>query len=137
MRSLVVLAICVSLTGSAVAVEDADRTAVQGVIEQQLSAFLKDDAAGAYSFAAPSIQALYPSSDGFLGMVKRAFPPVYRPRSHSFGEAKDAGAGIEQSVDILDAAGDGWTALYSLVKQPDGSWKITGCRLVKKQGVSV
>jgi hypothetical protein len=30
--------------------------------------------------------------------------------------------------------GEFWAALYTLEQQPDGSWKITGCYILKKPG---
>jgi hypothetical protein len=36
-------------------------------------------------------------------------------------------------VQLTDEAGDTWLALYTLEKQPDGSWLISGCTLVKQK----
>ncbi len=59
-------------------------------------------------------------------------------RDHrAFGAIRQTPAGLEQIVDIVDAEGQEWTALYTLQQQPDGSWKITGCFLLKKPGESV
>jgi Domain of unknown function (DUF4864) len=44
----------------------ADKTAVVGVITQQLQAFAADDATTAYSFAAPIVQGAFPSVDNFM-----------------------------------------------------------------------
>ena len=134
MRFLSVLAVVLGLCGPAAAFTDADRSAVQSTIEQQLKAFLSDDATAAYSFAAPNIKAIFPTEDIFMQMVMQGYKPVYRSMSHEFGELKETPAGLEQTVDIVDSAGEFWTAVYTLQQQPDGSWKITACRLVKKPG---
>ena len=134
MRILAVFAILLGLCSSGSAFSDADRTAVQSTIEGQLKAFLSDDAGGAYSFAAPNIQAIFPTQDIFMNMVRQGYKPVYRSMSHQFGELKETPAGLEQTVDIVDASGGFWTAIYTLQQQPDGSWKITGCSLLKKPG---
>jgi hypothetical protein len=134
MRVLLVLFFVLGVPAEASAFSDADRIAVQGVIERQLKAFLADDAATAYSFAAPSIRSRFPSADIFMEMVRQGYAPVYRPRSHAFGELKETDAGLEQVVDIVDGQGQEWAALYTLERQPDGSWKITGCYLLKKPG---
>jgi hypothetical protein len=112
---------------------DADRTAVQAVIEQQIQAFLRDDGETAYSFAAPSIQQMFPTADIFMEMVRGGYQPVYRPRSHVFGELKASGGGLEQVVEIVDADGEYWTAHYTL-ELIDGAWRITGCYLEKAPG---
>jgi len=134
MRVLLVLFVMFGLSGQAAAFSDADRAAVQGAIERQLQAFLKDDGDTAYSFAAPNIKMMYPSVDSFMAMVRQGYPQVYRPRSYEFGELKEAPGYLEQSVEIVDADGTFWTAVYTLRQDADGSWKITGCYIVKKPG---
>jgi uncharacterized protein DUF4864 len=108
-----------------------DGTNAQGVIRAQEQAFGRDDAASAYSYAAPSIRQVFPSADIFMQMVQRAYTPVYRHKSFEFGEAKAEGGWIAQKVHIIDANGEAWEALYTLETQPDGSLKITGCTLLK------
>ena len=134
MRFLFMLPLLIGLSGPAFAVTEADRAAVQSTIEQQLSAFLADDAATAYSFAAPNIKQMFPTQEMFMNLVRQGYPPVYRSRSHTFRELKETASGLEQVVDIVDANGQFWTARYTLQRQPDGSWKITGCSLLKKPG---
>ena len=106
------------------------RDAVIGYPEQE-EAFRRDDAATAYSYAAPSIRQMFPQADVFMSMVQRAYTPVYRHKSFEFGETKVEGSWIGQRVHIVDANGEAWEALYTLEQQPDGSYKITGCSLLK------
>jgi hypothetical protein len=134
MRIFLAVLLCFGLTASAAAFTDADRAAVQSAITRQLNAFRADDPAAAYSFAAPSIKAMFPTQDIFMDLVRRGYQPVYRSRSHAFAGLTETAAGLEQIVDIVDSAGEFWTARYTLEKQPDGSWKITSCTLLKKPG---
>ena len=110
-----------------------DGAAARGVIESQITAFLNDDAAAAYSFAAPSIKQIYPDESRFFDMVKRGYQPVYRPGNFAFGRSKAAadGSGIVQEVIIQGPDGQDWTALYSLERQPDGSFKIDGVQMIR------
>ncbi|MEM5472792.1 DUF4864 domain-containing protein [Hoeflea sp. AS60] len=110
-----------------------DKAAARLVIESQINAFLSDDMATAYSFAAPSIKQIYPDQNRFFEMVKRGYQPVYRPGNFAFGRVKVAGdgAGIVQEVIIQGPDGQDWTALYSLERQPDGSFKINGVQMIK------
>jgi hypothetical protein len=108
-----------------------DVAAAQSVIRAQVDAFGRDDAATAYSYAAPAIQNMFPQADIFLGMVKQRYTPVYRHKSFEFGEAQVSDGKIAQRVHIVDADGEAWEALYTLELQPDGSLKITGCVLLK------
>ena len=130
MRALVLLvALVVSLAAPARAGDDV--AAAQTVIRAQVDAFGRDDAATAYSYAAPAIRSMFPQADIFIGMVKQKYTPVYRHRSFEFGEAQVSDGKITQRVHIIDADGEAWEALYTLEQQPDGSVKITGCILLK------
>ena len=103
----------------------------RALIERQLDAFAHDDAAGAYAEAAPSIKAIFPDADVFMSMVRRGYAPVYRHRSVEFGPARREAETIEQEATFVDPQGQAWTALYELSRQPDGTWLISGCRLIK------
>lgn len=129
MRAIVLL--LALLFGLAVPAFADDVVTAQGIIRAQEQAFGRDDAAAAYSHAAPEIRQLFPQADIFLQMVQQAYPPVYRHRRFEFGEARAAQGRIAQRVHIVDADGEAWEALYTLEQQPDGSWKITGCSLLK------
>jgi hypothetical protein len=102
--------------------------ATRHVIEQQIDAFLKDDAAAAYAFAAPGIQARYPDKDSFFAMIKKSYQPVYKPGNYAFGRSKSVGDGAMILHEVLIEGRDGrdWKAIYQLLRQPDGSYKIGG-----------
>ena len=108
-----------------------DLAAAQSVIRAQEQAFGRDDAAAAYSYAAPEIRERFPDAEIFMSMVREAYTPVYRHKSFEFGEARSEGDWIAQGVHIVDANGEMWEALYTLEREPDGSLKITGCTLLK------
>jgi hypothetical protein len=103
----------------------------QAIISAQEQAFARDDAATAYGFAAPGIQSFYRSPDGFMYMVRNSYAPVYRHRSFVFGQARVVDGKILQEVQIVDADGAPWDALYTLETQADGSLKISACILKK------
>ena len=108
-----------------------DIAAAKSVIRAQEQAFARDDAAAAYSYAAPAIKQIFPAADIFMAMVENAYAPIYRHKSFEFGETKVDGDWIGQHVHIIDANGEAWDALYTLEQQSDGSYKITGCSLLK------
>jgi hypothetical protein len=108
-----------------------DVATAQGVIRAQEQAFARDDAAAAYSQAAPAIKEIFPAPDIFMSMVQKGYAPVYRHKSFEFGESKIEGSSVAQRVHIIDANGEAWEALYTLEQQADGSYKITGCSLLK------
>lgn len=109
----------------------ADRATLQALVESQIAAFQADDEAGAYSFASPSIQGLYPSPGLFMQMVRQAFQPVYRPQQFTFGTVRDGPSGPQLHMYVTGPDGAAYVAEYSFQQQPDGSWRINGCRLIK------
>jgi len=104
---------------------------VRAVIQRQLDAFASDDASAAYALAAPGIKAIFTDSATFMAMVRRQYAPVYRHRRAEFAEFSGEGDAVAQTLTIVDDDGQVWTALYKLARQPDGSWLITGCLLIK------
>jgi len=129
MRAIVLL--LVFLFGLAAPAAADDVSAAQGVIRAQEQAFGRDDAAAAYSHAAPEIRQQFPQADSFMQMVRKGYSPVYRHKSFEFGEARSDGGRVAQRVRIVDDNGEAWEAMYTLEQQPDGSLKITGCSLLK------
>lgn len=133
MRSLsVVLLGLLLLTGVARADEATDKTDIQAVIGRQIEAFRADDGATAYSFAAPTLQKAFRNADVFMSMVRSGYQAVYRPKSVIFGRfAAVSGGGYAQEVLVVGPDGETYTALYALERQPDGSWRIAACQIVK------
>ena len=130
MRAVVLLAaFLIGLASPASAADDV--AAAQGVIRSQVEALGRDDAAAAYSYAAPTIRDVFPQADIFMDMVRRSYAPVYRHKSFEFGEARASGGKIAQRVHIIDADGIPWEALYTLELEPDGSVNISGCVLLR------
>lgn len=112
----------------------ADQKRVRSVVEGQLAAFSRDDANKAFSYAAPNIRETVGSAASFMTMVRRDYPMVYRPASVAFLKAEGKDDEVIQRVQMTDAVGNSWLALYSLERQKDKSWRITGCTVVQNKG---
>jgi len=131
------------LTSAAAQADDAARNAARATIDRQIEAFRRNDAAGAYAEAAPQIRNLFPSAETFIAMVAKGYAPVLRPRSYRFetmremSEDEIAQGEITQGLSLQDEAGLDWVALYTLQRQADGQWRITGCQLKKAPGEKV
>lgn len=126
------------LTGSAAQSDDAARGAARATIERQIDAFRRNDAPAAYAEAAPQIRNLFPSAETFIAMVAKGYAPVLRPRSYRFESVQETAEDeIAQGVSLQDEAGLDWVALYTLQRQADGQWRITGCELKKAPGERV
>jgi len=131
-RALIATALVLALAlAGAQTVSDADARAVRQVIEAQLDAFKRGDAARAFSYAAPGIRDTFGTPEKFMAMVREQYAVVYRPRSVSFEEPLIVGEDLVQPVRMTDGYGHTWMAIYPMAKQPDGSWRINGCHLAR------
>ena len=113
----------------------ADQAGVQRTIRGQMDAFQHDDAAGAFAFAAPGTQQRFGNADVFLDMVRRGYQPVYHPHGVDFTRLGLEDGSIVQSVELLGPDGAAYTALYTMEREPDGSWRIIACMLVPSHRV--
>jgi Domain of unknown function (DUF4864) len=134
-RLMLAAATLVLIPVAAFAFSEGDRAESRAVIERQIEAFRHDEGAAAFAFAAPELQALFQNAERFMGMVRNGYQPVYRPKSFSFSGVAETEQGLTETLTIEDAEGQAWTAVYTLEKQADGSWKITSCHL-ERVGVS-
>lgn len=120
---------------AAIAGEAPAAEAARGVITAQIEAMKQDDSGKAFSFAAPEIQAKFGDPETFMAMVRGGYGPVYKPRAYQFGQSASEGDTTVQIVEITAADGGEWLAEYRLRLMPDGSVRISGCRLMKREGV--
>ena len=111
-----------------------DEKAVRTVIEAQISAFAKDDAIKAFSYAAPNVREAIGTADAFLTMVRKSYPVVYRPTSVTFLKAEGKDDDVVQRVQMLDTSGKSYLAVYSLQRQKGNVWRISGCAVVENKG---
>lgn len=129
-RVVTVIAVVFALLLSQARAGDAEVAAAQQTIDSQIKAFVGNDSAAAYGFAAPNIQRLFPTVESFMGMVTGGYQPVYRPRSYAFGKVEQPSAtSIIQQVLIVGPDGKDYEAVYTLELQPDGVFRITGVSL--------
>ncbi|MDH3658869.1 MAG: DUF4864 domain-containing protein [Alphaproteobacteria bacterium] len=106
---------------------DADRTAIRQAIRGQIEAFKADDADLAFSFATPMIRHRFGNASRFVAMVKRGYRPVYRPRQIEFTDLLDVRGKPTQRLVVIGPDNGVFSAYYLMERQPDGSWRISGC----------
>ena len=114
-----------------------DQKQIIDVVQGQLNAFAKDDAAKAFSYAAPNIKRLLGSAENFLEMVRSQYEVVYRPASTIFMQPVGEGREAMLKVQMTDEDGDDWIATYTLERQKDKAWRITGCAVREATGTRV
>jgi Domain of unknown function (DUF4864) len=123
----------VALPVGAGALSAEDEKQIRTVVQGQLDALAKDDAAKAFSFAAPNVREAFRTAPRFLDMVQRGYPVVYRPASVAFLKVEGKDKLAFQRVQMTDQAGEPWLATYSLERQKNGQWRITGCSVVENR----
>ncbi len=108
----------------------AEEISIRAVVEGQLAALAKDDAVKAFSFAAPNVRQSVGTAPRFLALVRSSYPALYRPVSVAFLKPEAHHGQALQRVQVTDASGNAWLAAYSVQRQKDNTWRITGCSVV-------
>ena len=116
---------------------DADKAAIQAVIQSQIAAFQKDDGPTAYGYASPTIQQKFGNPEIFMEMVRTGYAAVYHPREVEFRDLKSENGRLLQEVFVVGPDGRPALAIYEMQRQSDGSWRINGCWLVQTPDKSV
>lgn len=104
-----------------------DGRLVRAVINAQFQAFADDDADAAFETATPMVRSAMGHPLRFLAMVRGTYPMIYRPASTRFLDLQVQGRTAFQLVRVADPKGQLWLALFALERQPDASWRISGC----------
>lgn len=116
-----------SLRVGAMPLSETEADAVRQVVSTQLRAFAEDDADSAFETATPGVREAIGNSGRFLAMVRGAYPMVYRPAAVAFLKIEDDAGFVLQMVRITDRDDKSWIALFAMERQPDASWRISGC----------
>ena len=124
----------VVLPAGAGALSAEDEKKIRAVVQGQLDALARDDAVKAFSYAAPNVREAFGTAPRFLDMVQRGYPVVYRPASVAFLKVDGKSSLAFQRVQMTDQAGEPWLATYSLERQKNGVWRITGCSVAENRG---
>lgn len=124
--SVVLVALCLTTPIRA----GAQDSAITGVIQSQLDAFLRDDFATAFTFASPGIRSMFQTPERFGLMVRQGYPMVWRPSDVRFLELETINGRLWQKVMITDAAGAVHLLAYQMVETSEG-WQINGVQLLQ------
>ncbi len=121
--------------GAKAALTDAEAARVRATVQGQLDALAADDAARAFSYAAANVRGRLGSAERFMAMVRSGYPVVYRHASVNFlGAQRLADGTVVQRVHMTDTRGDAWIATYTLQREKDKVWRITGCDVQAGRG---
>ena len=110
--------------------QDGPAAAIEGVIQNQIEAFLRDDFETAFTYASPNIKQLFGTPERFGSMVRQGYPMVWRPSDVQYLELEEIGGRLWQKVMITDAAGTVHMLAYQMIQTADG-WQINGVQVLQ------
>jgi hypothetical protein len=128
---------CWAETVPAEPIKAEDAAAIHEVVQSQLDALSKDDAAGAFELATPEKRTLIGDADSFLRLIKEEYNPIYRFQHAIFSEPALVDGDAIQVVRVTDSTSRVWLAVFWVQQGEDQSWKIDGCELLPTEAVSV
>jgi hypothetical protein len=136
-RTWILAAIWLAVLAPALAAADTlgagDRQAIRGIIQSQLGAFQRDDGHEAFSYASPGIRRKFQTPEIFMAMVRGGYAPLYRPRAVEFLETRVKDGQTVQMMRFVGPDGVAVIAMYTMERQPDGSWRISGVVLLRTE----
>jgi hypothetical protein len=100
---------------------------VQAVILAQLKAFAENDADAAFAVATPEVRKTVGDPRRFLALVEGNYPMVHHAAGIGFLPPEMDQGHVLQIVALRDGDDKTWLALFSLERQADNTWRISGC----------
>jgi hypothetical protein len=128
---------CWSAYAQTGALSAADVAAIRNAVQLQIDALANDDADSAFALATPAVRTRLGSPDKFLQLIKEQYDPVYRHQLALYSEPEVIDGKTMQAVRLTDLDSHVWLAVYEMIRDTDGSWKIDGCQLIETRTVSV
>ena len=130
-KKVSIIALFISLLSTLVFADESEMA--KNTISSQIEAFKQNNIEKAYTFAAPNIQAQFPSPEVFGSMVKNGYPIIWRPKSFKFTKFQDLGNKFIQRV--LFQSYDGRLELYDyILEKYDDQFKIAGVLTINLAG---
>jgi len=111
------------------AMRASDWKAIKQVIAAQRAALIAGDSDKAFGYATPSLRAQFGDGNTFMAMVHIGYSALLTARYTEFLEGAAIDGLIIQPLRLVDADNSVRVALYTVEKQEDGTWRISGCRI--------
>ena len=126
-----IITLFISLLSTLVFADESEM--VRNTISSQIEAFKENNIEKAYRFAAPNIQAQFPTQEVFGMMVRNGYPVIWRQKSFKFTKFQDLGNKSIQRV--LFQSYDGRLETYDyILEKYDDLWKIAGVLTINLAG---
>lgn len=125
-----------SASGAEAGARDAaSALAIRQVITDQIAAFGRDDAEGAFGFATRNLQRQFGTAGSFIDMVRSGYSAVYRAQRIDFLPLEEREGQLIQPALVVGPDGTLVEAFYFMEQDAAGQWRISGCLLAKPPGV--
>jgi hypothetical protein len=115
--------------GAEATLPDAEWKVIRAIVAEQLTALKAGDGTKAFTYAAPAIRQQFGDAANFLTMVRSAYGALIAARYTEFLEGALIDGSVIQPLRLVAPDNSVRVALYTMQKQPDGRWKISGCIL--------
>jgi len=102
---------------------------IQRVIAQQRAALVAGNDRKAFAYATPAIQAEFGDPTSFMAMVQTGYSALITARYVEFLEGAVIDGIVIQPLRLIDGDNIVRVALYTMEKQKNGTWRISGCRI--------
>ena len=106
-----------------------DWKSIKQVIAAQRAALVAGEGEKAFGYATPAIRAQFGDAGIFMAMVEAGYPALLTARYTEFLEGAVIDGLIIQPLRLVDADNSVRVALYTMEKQKNGAWRISGCRI--------
>jgi hypothetical protein len=106
-----------------------DWKAIQKVIAEQRTALVAGDAEKAFGFASPAIRAQMNDAATFLAMVRNGYDALLTARSAQFLDGAVVNDVVVQPLRLIGRDDVVHVALYTMERQANGTWRISGCAI--------
>jgi hypothetical protein len=106
-----------------------DWKSIKQVITAQRAALIAGAGEKAFGYATPAIRAQFGDADIFMAMVQLEYSALLTARYTEFLEGAVIDGLIIQPLRLVDADNSVRVALYTMEKQKNGAWRISGCRI--------
>jgi Domain of unknown function (DUF4864) len=107
----------------------ADWKAIRQIIAEQRAALVAGDKNRAFGYATPALRAQFGDADTFMAMVQVGYAALLTARYTEFLDGAVVDGLVVQPLRLIDADNTVRLALYTLERQPNGAWRISGCRV--------
>ena len=102
---------------------------IRSAVEAQRAALVAGDAQRAYGYAARGIREQFGDADTFMTMVRTAFGALIDARDAELLDGAVIDGQVIQPLRLVLPDNTVLVALYSMVRERGGAWRINGCVL--------